>query len=77
DEKEIGISYNILDQILYGLELKLPLSKIAESIPTTMENVRKIKNLRVKTQHKRRTPLIPKIGIRTVGLDWRSPVQDG
>jgi len=77
DEKEIGISYNILDQILYGLELKLPLSKIAESIPTTMENVRKIKNLRIKTQHKRRTPLIPKIGIRTVGLDWRSPVQEG
>ena len=77
DEKEIGLPYSVLDQILYGLELKLPLKKIAESIPTDLENVRRIKRMRMKTQHKRRTPLIPKIGVRTVGLDWRSPVQEG
>lgn len=77
DEKEIGLPYSVLDQILHGLELKLPLPKIAESIPTTTENVKKVKNMRVKSQHKRRTPLIPKIGVRTVGLDWRSPVQEG
>ena len=33
--------------------------------------------MRAKSQHKRRTPLIPKIGIRTIGLDWRSPVLEG
>lgn len=77
DEKEIGLPYSVLDQILFGLELKLSLEKIAEGIPTSMENVVRIKKMRVKTQHKRRTPLIPKIGVRTVGLDWRSPVQEG
>jgi hypothetical protein len=26
------------------------------------------------TEHKRRLALIPKIGARTVGIDWRRPV---
>lgn len=74
DEEEIGISYEILDQILYGLELKMPIEDISRKIPISMEVVKKVKEMRIRTQHKRRTPLIPKIGIRTVGLDWRSPV---
>ena len=77
DEDEIGIPYYILDQILYGLETKMPLKTIANKIPTSLNNIKKIKSMRVKSQHKRRTPLIPKIGVRTVGLDWRSPVQEG
>lgn len=77
DEKEIGISYEILDQILYGLELKMSLDKIAREIPVSIETVKRVKEMRIKSQHKRRTPLIPKIGIRTVGLDWRSPVLQG
>ena len=77
DEKEIGISYNILDQILYGLELKMSPHEIAEKIPVSIDVVKKVREMRAKSQHKRRTPLIPKIGIRTIGLDWRSPVVEG
>lgn len=77
DEKEIGISYDILDQILYGLELKLPLHDIAERIPVSIDVVKKVEGMIKGSQHKRRMPLIPKIGIRTIGLDWRSPVMEG
>jgi len=28
----------------------------------------------VATEHKRRTPIIPRIGLRTIGLDWRMPI---
>jgi len=77
DEKEIGISYNILDQILYGLELKMSPHEIAEKIPVSIDVVKRVREMRAKSQHKRRTPLIPKIGIRTIGLDWRSPVLEG
>jgi len=77
DEKEIGISYNILDQILYGLELKMSPHEIAEKIPVSIDVVKKVRGMRAKSQHKRRTPFIPKIGIRTIGLDWRSPVLEG
>lgn len=31
----------------------------------------------VKSHHKRCSPLIPKIGVKTPGLDWCLPVQEG
>ncbi|MBN2603835.1 MAG: NAD+ synthase [Candidatus Thermoplasmatota archaeon] len=77
DEKELKISYEKLDQILYGLELKMDPIHIAQIVGSTQKEVRRIQNLRVKSQHKRRTPLIPKIGLRTPSLDWRSPIQIG
>jgi len=33
--------------------------------------VERIWNRHLSTVHKRKMPLIPKLGIRTVGLDWR------
>jgi len=33
--------------------------------------VRRIEGLVAANVHKRKMPLIPKIGIRTFGLDWR------
>lgn len=77
DEKEIQLKYDQLDRILMGLEKKLSIDKIARFSEVSIEDVLRIKNMRVKTQHKRRFPLIPKIGIRTPGLDWRSPVLEG
>lgn len=77
DEKELKISYQLLDQILYGLELKMEPLHIAQVVGSTQKEVLRIQNLRIKSQHKRRTPLIPKIGLRTPGLDWRSPIQTG
>lgn len=77
DEKELKTSYQKLDQILYGLELKMDPLHIAQVVESTQKEVRRIQNLRIKSQHKRRMPLIPKIGLRTPGLDWRSPIQTG
>lgn len=77
DEKELNMSYNTLDQILYGLEQKMNCSLIAKELDISIEDVIRIHQMRVKSQHKRNMPLIPKVGIRTPGLDWRSPVQQG
>jgi len=77
DEKELRMSYQILDQILYGLELKIDTTEIQRITNISKKQIERIRQMRIKSQHKRRTPLIPKIGIRTPGLDWRSPVQEG
>lgn len=77
DEKELGISYKTLDMILYGLEQKLDVDEIQKMADVTKSDVERIRQMRKKSQHKRRTPLIPKVGLRTPGLDWRVPVQEG
>ena len=76
DEQELGMSYQTLDKILMGLEQKLSIDRIASLTSTSLPEVKRIKEMRVKSQHKRRLPLIPKVGMRTAGLDWRSPVQE-
>ena len=77
DEKEFGMSYETLDTILYGLEHKMGSKEIKEHVDATLQDIQRIQKMRKHSQHKRRTPLIPKLGARTVGLDWRSPVQEG
>lgn len=77
DEKELKLKYDQLDLILYGLECKYDYEKIASRCEVDIDDVIRISHMRKKSQHKRRSPLIPKIGLRTPGLDWRSPVQEG
>lgn len=77
DEAEMGIPYDKLDRILLGLELHLPVATIAQVVEVKPEEVQRIENVRKTTQHKRRAPLIPKLGIRSVGLDWRAAVLEG
>lgn len=77
DEQELRMSYETLDKILYGLELKIPVAEIQKDTHASKKQIERIRTMRIKSQHKRRSPLIPKIGIRTPGLDWRSPVQEG
>jgi NAD+ synthase len=77
DEGELKLSYAVLDKILIGLEKKMDMKKIAEISGVKRTEVERIKNMRIKSQHKRRSPMIPKIGLRTPGHDWRSPVQTG
>jgi NAD+ synthase len=77
DEQELKISYNQVDKILVGLEKKLDLEDIVKIVGVKKSEVERIKKMRIKTQHKRRSALIPKIGIRTPGYDWRSPVLEG
>ena len=77
DEKELGINYETLDKILYGLELKIDIEDIVKEVNVKKSDVRRIRQMIKKSQHKRRTPLIPKLGVRTPGVDWRVPTQEG
>jgi NAD+ synthase len=71
DEDELGIGYKELDSILLGIELKLQIEDIAEKTGIDPSEVSRILKMVEKSVHKRKMPLIPKIGIRTLGLDWR------
>jgi NAD+ synthase len=77
DENELKISYKNLDLILAGLEKKMDILKISKITNIKISEIKRIKNMRIISQHKRRGPLIPKLGLRTSGLDWRSPIQEG
>jgi len=77
DEKELGLNYNQLDMVLAGLERKFDIADIVKITGVKESEILRIKNMRIKSQHKRRAPLIPKIGVRTPGYDWRSPILEG
>jgi len=70
-EKELGIKYEQLDLILYGLEHFMKTEEIAEQLSVEKELVNKIKNRWLSTEHKRRMLLTAKIGYRTIGTDFR------
>ncbi len=71
DEAELGIEYEILDRILLGIELGMGDGDIVRSAKVTGEQVDHVRNLVKSSVHKRRLGLIPKLGARTVGVDWR------
>jgi len=71
DEGELGISYDELDRVLLGIELQIEPEAIAEKADVSLERVRHVQALVAASVHKRKMPLIPKLGIRTFGLDWR------
>jgi len=77
DEAELGLRYRDLDRILFCLERKMDVAEIARALDFKKSVVEKVKNMRVKSHHKRHSPLIPKISLRTPGYDWRSPIQEG
>jgi len=77
DEEELKLSYDKLDKILAGLERKMDTNEIARIVNVKKSDVDRIKRMRIKTQHKRRAALIPKVGLRTPGYDWRSPILEG
>ena len=71
DEGELGLNYDDLDAILLGIEMNLPNEAVAERTGLSLAMVEKVWSMHRSTVHKRKMPLIPKIGIRTLGLDWR------
>ncbi len=71
DEDELGIRYEELDQILFGLEQLLREDEIAERTGFPKAQVHEVAERVSKSRHKRRMPPIPKLSLRTVGLDWR------
>jgi NAD+ synthase len=73
-EGEIGIKYEQLDLILYGLEHFLEPKEIAGALKISVETVLKIDNTLRRAEHKRRGGIVFKIGYRTPTLDWRIPL---
>ena len=72
-EEELGVKYETLDLILFGLERFMTTEEIAKQLNLSIELVDGIKKRWLATEHKRRTPLTTKIGYRTVGADFRLP----
>ncbi len=71
DENELGISYEKLDCVLMGIEKDADDKSISEKCSTSIDEVKRIREMVRRNAHKRRTPIIPKIALRTVGWDWR------
>ncbi|HXQ79445.1 MAG TPA: NAD+ synthase [Thermoplasmata archaeon] len=71
DEEELGISYGDVDQILYGLEQLRTEEEIASLTGFPLARVREVSERVARFRHKRRPPPIPKVRLRTIGMDWR------
>lgn len=74
DEGDLGLSYERLDAILKGIELNQSADSIVRRTGESAADVARIAQMVRKSEHKRRPPLVPKIGARTVGIDWRRSV---
>ena len=72
-EEELGVKYDTLDLILFGLEQFMTPKEIAEQLNQPVKLVEDIKRRWLATEHKRRLPLTTKLGYRTVGADFRLP----
>jgi len=72
-EEELGVKYETLDLILFGLEHFMTSEEIAEQLKLHVKLVNDIKRRWLATEHKRRLPLTAKLGYRTVGKDFRLP----
>ncbi len=71
DEDDMGIAYEDLDRILLGIELGMDDDVIAQRTGLPAGEVTRVRDVVRATKHKRRIPLAPKLGIRTIGWDWR------
>ncbi|MCL1965580.1 MAG: NAD+ synthase [Candidatus Bathyarchaeota archaeon] len=74
-EEELGIKYETLDLILYGLERFMPTNEISNQLNIKQDIVEAIKNRWLNNEHKRQITIVPKLSFRTVGSDFRLPRQ--
>jgi NAD+ synthase len=72
-ETELGIKYETLDLVLYGLERFMSPEEISNQLGIEKIIVDKVKSRWLENEHKRKMPIAPKIGYRTVGNDFRLP----
>jgi len=72
-EEELGIKYEMLDLVLYGLEHFMTPEEIAQQLNLSAKLVTTIKKRWISMEHKRRAPLTVKLEYRTVGTDFRLP----
>jgi NAD+ synthase len=69
DEEDLGLDYNTIDKILFTLERDMSPPKIAEKLAIAEAEVIRIKNRVEQNRHKRKFPKIPKLDIKTIGVD--------
>jgi NAD+ synthase len=72
-EHELGMRYEQLDLVLYGLEHFMNPCEIASQLKMDMKTVIKVKHRWLSAEHKRRMLLTAKLEYRTVGSDFRLP----
>ena len=71
DEEDLGVKYEELDQILLGLEQLMSVDEIQKETGLEISIINSVFDMYQSSAHKRKMPLIPKLGIRTIGCDWR------
>ena len=71
DEGELGIGYDEVDRVLRAVEELRPDAELARLTGVSEEKVAALLARVAANRHKRRLPPIPKLGLRTVGVDWR------
>jgi len=71
DEGELGQSYATVDRVLRRLELLEREEEIVRATGLDEGTVRSIAGRVTRFRHKRRLPPVAKLGLRTIGLDWR------
>jgi len=72
-EDELGMKYEQLDLVLYGLERFMKPEEIAPQLKIKVSLVGKIKQRWLAAEHKRRLLLTAKLEYRTIGTDFRLP----
>jgi NAD+ synthase len=72
-ERELGIEYQQLDLILYGLEHFMKTEEIAKQLKIPKQLVNTVKHRWLSAEHKRRVLLTAKLEYRTIGTDFRLP----
>jgi len=72
-EEELGVKYEQLDLILYGLEHFMKPEEIAAELHVEKQLIDKIRRRWLLSEHKRRMLLTAKLEYRTVGTDFRLP----
>ncbi len=71
DEGELGAPYGTIDEVLAGLEQLYTEEEIVARTGLDANIVHALVTRVEVNRHKRRLPPIPKLGLRTVGIDWR------
>jgi NAD+ synthase len=72
-ESELGMKYEQLDLILYGLEHFMRTEEIAKQLNVEKSLVDRVKRRWLSAEHKRRMLLTSKLEYRTIGTDFRLP----
>lgn len=73
---EIGMSYELLDSILYlRFDMWKESQKVAEELGVDVSLVERVERMVRSSQHKRMMPEVFRVGFRSHGSDWRYPRQ--